>query len=138
MNANAEPQTADVRSRVNTRYRSYGLLTDYFPLTLSNGVEVKGIAAECSRCQQRLTPNMFRGEVREVVAKCFRVTAIGWCTDCDLLTPYLFHIVPHENDEDYDLIPLDYRGWPEQYESSVVQFRPRMTCEEVKAQSNTG
>lgn len=134
-NASASPE---VRARVNTRYRGYSLLSDYFPLTLNNGAAVKGVAAECSRCGIRLSSTMFRGEVRETVANCFRVTAIGWCTDCELLTPFLFHIVPQGSDG-YELVPLDFRGWPENYEPSIVSFRQpgQFECVEVELPCDT-
>jgi hypothetical protein len=123
MNAvvNTNPVAADVRARANLRFRSYPLLSEYFPLLLNNGVNVNGVAATCSQCANKLPSGVFRGEVRQVVFGCYRVTAIGWCVECDLLTPYLFHITPTA--DNYELTKMEFRGWPEQYEPIVIPFR---------------
>jgi len=129
---NVPTATANVRAKVNARFRANPLLTDYFPLTLDNGAAVQGVVPECSGCGQRISAGLFRGEVRQAAAGCYRVTSIGWCVKCDLLTPYIFHIVPTPP-AGYDLRPLEFRGWPEQYESKVLQFK----CETVEEQANT-
>lgn len=114
----------DVKQRANTRFRNYHVLRDYFMLVLKNGARVRGVVAMCGKCQGKIADDMLRGEVREAVANCYRVTAIGRCGSCDWLTPFLFHIVPVPGDAGYELVALDSRGWLEMFdERRVVQFK---------------
>ena len=110
-----------IRGRVNQRFRDYAVLADYFPIKLKNGAVVQGVRAHCNSCQSPITSSMLRGEVRTSPEESYRVTAIGWCTECDLLSPFLFHVVPEG--EGYGLKTLEPRGWHEAYqEKSVVGF----------------
>lgn len=105
------------------RYNSYPLLTDYFPLLLENGGVVKGLTASCAKCGHDVHKSHLRGEVRESVMNCYRITAIGWCPKCDLMSPYLVHVVPDDSGG-YTFVPLDFRGWSEEFDGKVLSFEP--------------
>jgi len=116
-----------VRTKVNARFRAYDLMSDYFPLTMKNEAVVEGVVPECSQCAQRISAGVYRGEVREVPNDSYRVTSIGWCVKCDLLSSFMFHIVPTSQGA-YELTEMEFRGWPELYEPKVLQFK----CETVE------
>lgn len=114
----------ETRERIHTRFTRYPILTEYFPLALVNGSVVRGVVASCSRCSHPITPGTVRGEVREVVGDCYRVTAIGWCVECDLLTPFLFHVMPCG--DGFKFVTLDHQGWPEEHEDrKIIEFKKR-------------
>lgn len=115
-----EDNTPTVRKLVNMRYHNLSHVSDYFPIILENGMEVPGVIARCSRCNKEIMKAMFRGELRHVPENCFRVTGIGWCLECDVLSPYLFHIMPYG--PTFFIQNMNQRGWPECYEHKVLPF----------------
>ena len=123
-NTTIESEDKSLKLRVNQRYRAMSLVSEYFPMTLDNGAIVPGVAGKCPNCNKGIAKGLMRGEVRHAPAETFRVTAVGWCLDCDILFPYLFHIVPFGSDT-FIIQPLDMRGWPEAYESKVLPFEQR-------------
>jgi len=126
----------EVKARINERYLKYAVLSDYFPLTLQNGAVVDGVTALCSHCQGRLLHGVVRGEVRMAPENIFRVTAIGWCIECKVLSPYLFHIVPMG--DTYDFRYMEQRGWIERCETkSVIPFPVKDLQEMLVAGANT-
>ena len=110
----------NLKTLVNVRYREVGLLSDYFPIILKNEIQVPGVVAHCSRCSKPILKAMLHGELRVAPEGCYRVTAIGWCLECDVLSPYLFHIAPFG--PTFVILPMNNRGWPEIYDCKVVPF----------------
>lgn len=113
-----EEENDPIRDQVNNRFRDYHLVSDHFPLTLRNGTQIKGVVATCSRCRKNISESMFRGEVHPAPDDCFKVTAIGWCIGCSLLSPFLFSVMP--DGENFIIKNMEYRGWEELYEKDNV------------------
>ena len=112
--------TTNLKTLVNLRYRTLSLLSDYFPIILANEAEVPGVVGRCPHCNKHIMKAMFKGELRKAPDECYRVTAIGWCLDCDILSPFLFHIVPYG--PTFIIQGLTQRGWPEAYEHKTLPF----------------
>lgn len=110
-----------IRDMVYKRFKASALVTDYFPLRLLNGSVVRGFKAKCGTCADVIVRGKVRGEVRSAPAGTYRVTATGHCASCDTLESFLFHIVP-EGEDDFRIVNMKTRGWPEEYACEVVEF----------------
>lgn len=109
-----------IKGRVYTRYRNYPLVSDHFPLVLRNDAKINTITAKCGRCGKNIGEEFFRGVVSPSPDYRLKVTAIGECVHCTLLSPFLFVITP-EGDK-FTIQNMEYRGWMELFENKVIEW----------------
>lgn len=70
-------------------------IASQMPIRFANGNVWAELTARCPRCDRRLEPRRFTGEIRRPSKDVAIVEAIGHCDACAVSTP--FHLQLHDN-----------------------------------------
>ncbi len=113
--------TTSLKDSVNRFFRESVPLEWYLPIVLPNCSQVTELTCKCQACGKIVASDDLRGSIHRSI-RGFRMTAFGFCEDCNLLTPYLYDIVPQENG--FTLLHEKWKGWREG-EVVHVDFRKK-------------
>lgn len=107
--------TSSLKSSVNDFYRNNVPIDWYLPIKLKNGSEVHRVSCKCLGCGGVIKDENLRGSIHRSI-RGFKITAFGLCENCNLMTPYMYDIVP-----DGDGFALEAHKWKGWREGEVVE-----------------
>lgn len=110
-------ESVDETRRINDFFKSSTAISRVLPVKLTNGATIDEVECYCSSCKKIIPPGNFRGDLNPSL-RGYRMTAFGFCKSCNVLTPFIYELVPHGIS--YDLEPQEWRGWSN---GSVVEFK---------------
>jgi hypothetical protein len=70
-------------------------ISSFFPLVFRTGARWNALSGKCGDCDREFEDRDLRGEVSSPFSSVFIVRATGFCSTCNLLTPFSYRL--HED-----------------------------------------
>lgn len=102
--------SSSLKNIVNRFFKESVPVEWYLPIRLTNDSTVTSLSCNCYTCGKPVEPDDLRGSIHRSI-RGFRLTAFGFCEPCNMLTPYLYDIVP--DGEGFALKGEKWKGWKE-------------------------
>lgn len=67
-------------------------ISSYLPINFKSGVSFTDVEVKCLECSTTLFSKHVHGKINVVLDNVANIEAIGWCKDCNILTPFYFRV----------------------------------------------
>lgn len=107
---------------INQWFAEAKTIQSQLPVQLENGCTVSHLAFKCRNCRCEIEQLQTRGTLTRSMG-IYTMTAYGYCTDCNLLTPFNYRVRPDDHGG-FQINPMEKRNAFDD-RGDVLEFKRR-------------